>query len=217
MTRVKGTSTTASLISAAVVSTLLVSALSGCSFAVTLPSAAPSTADSTTPPVVAETTAPAPEPESLTIASCADLLTLRQAKALLGPTTVFLEESPANEYSPWFEVPAVGTAISGLTEGRSCWWGIPNSDGSFVLLVAKIDPATRASVEAALDAEGYSSVVMGTVTAHEKAPDEEYRAETHLFTGDLWILSDGAVLDFTGTVSGSALDAMRTANPTLGL
>jgi hypothetical protein len=166
---------------------------------------------------VAESPSPEPEPASLTIATCDELLSLTEAKSLLGPTTVFLEENPANEYSPWFDVPAVTTAISGLTEGRSCWWGIPNSDGSFTALVAEIDPATRASIEAALDSEGYSSVVMGTVTAHELAPDEEYRAETHLFTGDLWILSNGAVLDFTGTVAGSALDAMRTANPTLGL
>jgi hypothetical protein len=219
MKRVKGTSTTASLISATLVSTLLVSALSGCSFAVTLPSAGPSTTDATTPPVVAETTAPEPdaEPATLTIGGCDDLFTLAQAKELLSPTAVLLEETPANEYRIWFDVPALSSQISGLTEGVSCWWGVPNSDYSVTLLVAKIDPATRASLEATLTTEGYSSVVTRSISAYGTAPEGEYRSESHLFTGDLWILADGPAESMTSTLSESALDAMRTANPSLGL
>jgi hypothetical protein len=212
MKRVHGTVTTAFLISAA-----LVSALAGCSISVTPLSTDPTTPAETEPSAVAESPSPEPEPASLTIGRCDDLFTLEQAKSLVGPTAVLLEENPASDYRIWFDVPALRTEISGLADGVSCWWGIPNSDYSVVLLVAKIDPATRASIEATLDTEGFSSVVMGTVTARELAPDEEYRAETHLFTGDLWIISDGPVTDMTGTVAGSALDAVRTANPTLGL
>jgi hypothetical protein len=212
MTRVKGTSTTAFLISAA-----LISALSGCSLSVTLPSTDSSTPAESTPEVVDESPTPAPESAPLTIGECDDFVSLRQARSLLSPTAVLLEEHPANEYRTWFEEPVVAAAISGLSGGRYCWWGIPNSDSSFVLLVAEIDPATRASVEASLAADGYSSDVTGGVTAYEKAPYEEYRAETHLFTGDVWIVSDGSVTDLTSPVTEWALEAMRAANPTLGL
>ena len=214
MKRVSATSTTAFLISAA-----LVSALSGCSLAVTVPTAGGPSTDSTTPPAVADTRAPAPEPVALSVPGCDSLLTLDQAKSLQGPTTVFLGESPANEYSPWFEVPAVTTAISGVTVGQSCWWGIPNSDGSFYVLVTEIDPATRASIESALAAEGYASVVVGSRTVHSKEGDADftYRGEVHQFSGDMWILSDGANLAISGVAADTAFAAIQTANPTLGL
>ena len=213
MKRVRATSTTRFLIAAA-----LVSALSGCSFAVTLPSAEPPT-ETSTPTAVDETPTSTPEPVALSLPGCDSLLTLDQAKSLQGPTTVFLGEGLANEYSPWFEVPAVRTAISGLTEGRSCWWGIPNSDGSFYVLVTKIDPTTRASIEAALTTEGYATAVVGARTVYSKEGDADftYRGEVHQFSGDLWILSDGADLDISGVAADLAFDAIQTANPTLGL
>ena len=214
MKRVRATSTTRFLVAAA-----LLSALSGCSLAVTLPSAEPSTPTSTTPPAVAETPTSTPEPVALSIPGCDHLLTLEQAKSLQGPTTVFLGEGPANEYSPWFEVPAVRTAISGVTVGKSCWWGIPDSDGSFYVFVAEIDPVSRVSIESALTAEGYSSAVVGARTVHSKEGDADftYRGEVHQFSGDLWILSDGGNLDISGVAADMAFDAIRTANPTLGL
>ena len=214
MNRVRATSTTTLLISAA-----LVSALSGCSPTIILPSAEPATPSSTTPPTDAETPTPTPEPVALGIPGCDNLLTLDQAKSLQGSTTVFLGESPANEYSPWFEVPAVRTAISGVSVGKSCWWGIPNSDGSFYVFVAEIDPATRASIESALTADGYSSAVVGARTVYSKEGDADftYRGEAHQFSGDLWILSDGANLDISGVAADLAFDAIQAANPTLGL
>jgi hypothetical protein len=218
MKRVQGTVTTAFLISAA-----LVSALAGCSISVTPLSTDPSTPAETEPSAVAESPSPdtepepEPEPASLTIGGCDDLFTREQAKSLLGRTAVLFEENPANEYRTWFEVPALRSEISGLTGGVSCWWGIPNSDYSVVLMVVKIDPATRASIEATLETEGYTSVVTRTIAAYGMAPEDAYRAESHLFTGDLWILSDGPAESMTSTVSESALEALRAANPSLGL
>jgi hypothetical protein len=212
MTRVHATVTVASLISAT-----LVAALVGCS-----PVPAPTT--STTPetkPTETVTAGPELDPmvEPLTIPDCETLLPIALAKSAFGDATEFLGENPATEYYPWYQVPAVLTAISGVTTARSCWWGVPNSDGAFAMLVAEIDPETQTSIEAALDAEGFSSVTMGTVTAREASRDGEIslEAETHLFTGDVWILVDDGSSEVTGIVSGSALDALRTANPTLGL
>ena len=214
MKRTIATSTTTFLIATALVSTL-----SGCSPTIILPPAEPATPSSTTPPTEAETPTPTPAPLALSIPGCDNLLTLDEAKSLQGPTTVFLGESPANEYSPWFEVPAVRTAISGVTVGKSCWWGIPNSDSSFYVFVAEIDPATRASIESALTTEGYSSAVVGARTVHSKEGDADftYRGEVHQFSGDLWILSDGANLDISGVAADRAFDATQAANPTLGL
>jgi len=170
-----------------------------------------------------ETTSPAPEPEPvvepLTIPDCEALLPIALAKSSFAESTVFLGEEEPTEYYPWWQVPAVNSAIAGVTVARSCWWGIPNSDGSFNLLVAEIDAATRASLEDALTTEGFSPLFLGSVSGREagRNSDGGYEAETHLFTGNVWILSDNHSMEGTAAVSDSALEAMRAANPTLGL
>jgi hypothetical protein len=60
---------------------------------------------------------------------------------------------------------------------------------------------------------------MGTVTTYEFERDTDYGyfADTLLFTGDVLIVGGGTTLSLTGAVVGSALDALRTENPTLGL
>jgi hypothetical protein len=209
MTRVH---VTASLISAA-----LVAALVGCT-----PTPAPGstgTAEPTPAETVTETPTPDPVVEPLTIPDCVTLLPVALAQSAFGDSTEFLDEIVPTEYYPWYQLPPVLTAISGVTLARGCWFGIPNSDGAFSFLVAEIDPATETSIEAALDAEGFSSTTMGTVTAREASRDGDIslEAETHLFTGNVWILVDDGTLEVSGIVAGSALDALRTANPTLGL
>lgn len=204
--------TVATLISAALVATIV-----GCT-----PVPGPGPSESPDPkPTETVTSTPTPDPvvEPLTIPDCETLLPIALAKSSFGESTEFLDETVPTEYYPWYQLPPVITAISGVTLARSCWWGIPNSDGAFSALVAEIDPATRATIEAALDAEGFSSVLMGTVTAHEAERDGEFslEAETHLFTGNVWILVDDGTLEVSGIVAGSLLDQLRTANPTLGL
>jgi hypothetical protein len=206
-------------INAAVIaaSAALVLTLAGCD-----PTPAPiSTGTPDAKPVESVTPTPEPAPvvEPLTIPGCEALLPIALAQSSFGESTAFLGENTPTDYYPWYQLPPVNAAIDGVTLARSCWWGIPNSDGAFSLLVAEIDPATRASIEAALDAEGFSSTVMGTLTAREAEREGEfqYEAETHLFTGNVWILSDDGSLSVSGIVAGSALDALRTANPTMGL
>lgn len=215
MTRVLATRRSAAL--AAVIAVTLV----GCT-----PTPAPSSSASPSPkPIetVLPSASPEPEPdpvaEPLTIPGCETLLPIALARTAFADSTEFLGENVATEYYPWYQLPPVITALSGVTNARSCWWGVPNSDGSFSMLVAEIDPATRPSIEAALTAEGFSSVSMGTVTGREAEREGLYslEAETHLFTGDVWIVADAGTLSVTGIATGSALDALRTANPTLGL
>ena len=202
-------------VAAALTVPALVAVLAGC-----VPIAVPTTSASPDPaPVETESALPTPVAEPLSIPGCETLLPIATAQSAFAASTAFLGENVPTEYYPWYQLPPVLTAISGVTVARSCWWGIPNSDGSFSLLVAEIDPATRTSVEAALTAEGFASVAMGTVTAFEAEREGDFslEAETHLFTGNVWILCDNGSLSVSGTVAGSALDAMRTANPSLGL
>jgi len=210
-------------IATALLSVALVALLTGCD---PTPAPAPTASESTEPkPIVTIEPTPGGEPgeepvaASLTIPDCETLLPIALAKSSFADSTEFLGETVATDYYPWFQPAAVTTAIDGVTVARACWWGIPNSDGSFSLLVAEIDPATQASIETALTAEGFSSVEMGTLTARENGREGEvgYEAETHLFTGNVWILADDGDLSVSGIVAGSALDALRTANPTLGL
>jgi hypothetical protein len=214
MKRERATSMTTLLIAAAVVS-----ALSGCTFEVTLPPAEPSTATSTTPPAETETPESTPEPVALSVPGCNELLTLAQARSVLdAPTAVLIAEEPANEYSPWYYAPkpSVVSAIAGLTVGSSCWWGVPNSDYGFTVLVGVIDAATRSSIEPALTAEGFSSTVVGARTVYALEDNEADTAESHEFIGDVWILSNGPDLDLTGVAADYAFEAMLAANPGLG-
>jgi hypothetical protein len=213
MKRVRATSTTTVLIAAA-----LVSALSGCSFSVDLPSTEPSTPTSTTPPAEDETPTPDTEPVALTIPGCDALLTVDQARSIMdAPNAEFLAEYPPAEYSLWYDLPTVASAISDLTVGRWCWWGVPNSDYSFYLLVAEVDRDSRATVEEALATDGFSMSIMGARTVYDKGIVGDYVAETHQFSGDVWIVSDSSSPTITGPVTDLAYEAMQTANPTFRL
>jgi len=202
----------------ALIPVALVALLAGCD---PVPPEPTPTSTPVVEPVETPTPTSDPEPvaEPLTIPDCETLVPLALAKSSFAESTVFLGEGVPTEYYPWWQVPAVNSAIAGVTVARSCWWGIPNSDGSFNLLVAEIDPATRASVEAALTSGGFYNVYMGTVTGREAGRDGDngYEAETHLFAGEVWILSDNHSMEGTAAISDSALAAMRAANPTLGL
>lgn len=184
------------------------------------PAPTPTVSPSETPTPI-ETVTPTADPvvEPLTIPDCETLVPLALAKSSFAESTVFLGEEVPTEYYPWWQVPAVNSAISGVTLARSCWWGIPNSDGSFNLLVAEIDAATRATLEASLTAEGFYPLFLGSVSGREagRNSDGGYEAETHLFTGNVWILSDNHSVEGAAAVADSALAAMRAANPTLGL
>ena len=205
-------------VAAALLAAALIPVLAGCDVTVEIPSttesAEPTPIETVTPTETAD-----PVVETLTIPDCETLVPLALAKSTFADSTEFLGELVPTEYYPWWQVPAVNAAISGVTVARSCWWGIPNSDGAFSLLVAEIDPATRASLEAALDGEGFSPLFLGTVGGREAGRDGDngYEAETHLFAGDLWILSDNHSMEGTAAISDSALEALRAANPTLGL
>lgn len=214
MTRAKGTSTSALLVSA-----VLVSTLAGCTLTIN----PPSSPSSTEPSAVAEAPSASPEaepdlePAPLSISSCDDLLTLAQARSVLdAPTAVLLGEDPANEYTPWYYDPTVVSAISGLTVARKCWWGVPNSGYSFTALVGEIDPAIRSSIEAALTAEGFSATSLGARTVYAIEDNDGDIAESHQFIGDVWILSNGPDLDITGVAADYAYEAMLAANPGLG-
>jgi hypothetical protein len=198
-----------SVVSIAVVTLAL---LAGCT-----PSPSTTPVPSEAPP---ESTTPSatPEPAPLGIPECETLLPLALAQAHFSENTEFIGEFPPNEFGV-FEVPEAGAAVAGASQSLYCLWGVPFSDGAFTLLVAEVSPADRAAVEAALPAAGFSAVTMGTVTGYDAEREGEVStlADTVLFTGDVMIVCNGTSLDLTGVVTGSALDALRTANPTLGL
>lgn len=159
-----------------------------------------------------------PEPAPLGIPECDTLLPLALAQDLFSENTEAFGEIATIQFDV-FGVPEAADALAAAAQSRFCGWGVPNSDGAFTLLVAEITAADRSTLEAALPAAGFSAVTMGTVTGYDAERDGEVStlATTLLFTGDVMIVCNGTSLDLTGSVTGSALDALRTANPTLGL
>ncbi len=157
--------------------------------------------------------------EPLSIPECEILLPIALAQSQFGGATEFFGEFPATGFGGRFEVTETVAALAGASQSRLCRWGVPNSDGSFALVVAEIASEDRTALEAALPAAGFSAVTMGTVTGFDAEREGlvSVEAATHLFTGDVWILCDGTTLGLTGVVAASALDALRTANPSLAL
>jgi hypothetical protein len=206
-------------IAAGLIATALVAILAGCD----LTTEAPTTSASPEPtPVVTVTPTETAEPVvvPLSVPGCDTLLTLAQVRSVLAaPTAVLIAEEPANTYTPWYydPKPSVVSAISGLTVARMCWWGVQNSGYGFTVLVGEIDGATRASIEAALPAAGFSATTLGARTVYGIESDDNDTAETHQFIGDVWILSNGPDLDITGVAADHAYAAMVAANPGLGL
>lgn len=200
-----------------VISAALIATLAGCSLTITPPAVPTPTEPSAVAEEPTSTAEPEAEPQPLNLPGCGDLVTVAQARSLLGPTAEFIAEEPVSGYTPWYQVPAVTAAVSGLTEARLCFWAVPNSDFGFYVLIAKIDPATRATVEAALPGEGFASAVVSARTVWSKGIDGDYTAETHQFDGDLWIIANAGGLDITNAAADFAFEAVRAANPTLGL
>ncbi len=202
------------LIGAAAIALLL----AGCTPAAepSTPEASPSVTESPT-----ATVEPTPEPvvEALTIPDCETMVPLALAKSQFSEATESRGEMTAAEYPVRFDVLGVTDALVGAETFRACAWAVPNSDGFFALAVASITADTRTSLQAELTAAGFASTTMGTVTAFElegEGPVSGIGA-TYLFTGDVLIGCNGTSISLTGAIAGSALDAMRTANPALGL
>ena len=192
--------------------------LAGC--ITTPPEPSPSGSESASAAATAAATpTPTPTAARLALVDCETMLPIALARALFSDNTEFFGERPVTEFSGWFELPEITAALAGSPQARLCTWGVPNSGGSFSLHVAQVTPEIRAAIEAALPGAGFSSVVMGTVTAYEATGETEISsiAATHLFTRNLWIMCNAGSLSVSGAVTGSALDALRTANPTLGL
>ncbi|CAN5124758.1 hypothetical protein BH11ACT5_BH11ACT5_02700 [soil metagenome] len=204
-------------IHALIASAVLVVVLAGCT-----PSA-PEPIPSPTPSATEVKPTPKPTPtitvEPLAIPECETLLPLATAKSLFSENTEFLGEQPAGEFVGRQTVASIPVVLSTASPSRACLWGVPNSDGAFQLVVAGITDAEIATLQSELTAAGYSETTMGTVTAFELEGENEVGSvgTTHLFTGNVWIVCDGSSLHLSGAVVGDALDALRTANPSLGL
>ena len=190
--------------------------LAACGPTATIPS--PSPASSESPSATASPT-PSPAPAALVIPECEDLLSLEDARALFSESTEFFGQFPGVEFAGRFEIPEIVNAVTSASQSKTCRWGVPNSDGAFSLLVAEITPAERASLTTALTAAGFASSTAGPATSYELERDGMVSTESavHVFTGDVWILADGTGLALSTPVAASALDALRAANPTLGL
>ena len=200
-----------------IVSAALIAALAACT---PLP---PVVTPSPTPTSSAVKPTPKPTPTvtvaPLAIPACETLLPLATAQDLFSANTAFLGEQPASEFVGRMTVPSIPVVLGTARPAKGCLWGIPQSDGLFELVVADVTDAQRATLQAELTAAGYGETEMGTVTAFELAGENEIGSTgtTHLFTGDVWIVCDGTSLSLSGAVTGSALDALRAANPSLGL
>lgn len=192
--------------------------LAGCT-----PAAEPSTPEAS--PAVTESPTPTSEPtvepvvESLTIPECETLVPLAYAQEQFGGSTAFFGEVTAADYVLRMTVPGAPEALTSAEVFRACSWGVPNSDGFFSLVVASITPDTSGSLQSALAEAGFSAVISGELAWWELEAEGALSTmgATYILSEDVLIVCDGTGTEFTGAIAGKALDAVRTANPALGL
>jgi len=199
---------------AIVPATLVLIALAGCVPAAVEPTAPPSPSASA---AASATPTPDEAPEPFAISDCETMLPLILAQQVFSVNTEFLGESPVADFGGRFAVPELQAALVGAPQARLCRWGVPNSDGSFSLVVAELAASEQAAVIGALTTAGFASSTSGTETMLrlEQEGEVSLEAQTHIFAGDVWVLVDGTSGELTDTVSGFALDVLRAANPTL--
>lgn len=186
---------------------------------------APEPTPTPTPTPSATEVKPTPKPTPsisvapLAIPDCETLVPLAAAKEAFTESTVYLGELPAGEFVGRQTVPSIPVVLPTASPTRACWWGIPGSDGLFRVVVAGITDAEVSTLQSELAAAGYAETSMGTVTAFELAGEDAIGSlgTTHLFSGGVWILSDGVSLAQSGAIAGTVLESVRTANPALGL
>ena len=191
--------------------------LAGCASPGPEPSAS-ETGEPSGSPAPSATASPTPTPEQLTLAECEVMLPIQEARALFADDTEFLGE-PAAEFRGLFPIAEVDSTLADASRMEACSWGVPNSDGVFTIHAVEVTPEQRSSLEAALTAAGFSMETEGPVTRYEMTGENAVSttAATHLFTGDVWIMCNSTDLGTTGPAADAALEALRTANPTLGL
>jgi len=194
--------------------TVVLIALAGCVPSLVEPSTTPS--PSASAEASATPTADA-VPQPFAISDCETMLPLTRARELFSVNTEFFGEFPVAEFGGRFVVPEIQTALNGAPQSRLCRWGVPNSDGGFALVVAELAGVEHPTVIGALTSFGFASSTSGTATTLglEQEGMVSLDAQTHIFTGDVWVLVDGTSSELTDTVSGFALDVLRAANPTL--
>ncbi|MDJ0333737.1 hypothetical protein QMG83_00720 [Salinibacterium sp. G-O1] len=191
--------------------------LTGCAPSGPTPTPTPTAEPFTASAVPTATASPTGAPAALAIPECEAMVSIELARASFSEFTEYLGELSTAVYLADLASPELVAASAGATPARACLWGVPNSDGGFTLFVGSGVDGAR--IQAELIAEGFSSVTMGTVTAMEATFDTVIgsRADTHLFTGDVWIVAHGTDLSLSGMIAGAALDAMRAANPSFDL
>lgn len=192
--------------------------LAGCT-----PAAEPPTPEAS--PSVTESPTATPEPttepavEPLTVPECETMVPLAYAVEQFGGSTAYFGELTAADYVFRMTVPGAPEALTSAEVFRGCSWGVPNSDGFFSLAVASVTPDIYGSLQSALAEAGFSGVTTGELAWWELEAEGAVSTvgATYILTEDVMIVCDGTGIELTGAIAGKALDAIRTANPALGL
>ena len=193
-------------------------ALAGC--AQPAPEAAP-----TSSPTVKPTPAPSPTPTvtlpPLAIPDCETLVPIDVVHAAFSEYAEFRRETPAGEFQNFLALPSQTTVLTGASPSRACTWAVPNSDGAVQVVAAGISAAQRDALAIELAAAGFVEVVnAGAAVFSLGDPNENGMTSagtTHILSGDAWIIAEATRTELSDALASGALDALRTANPALGL
>ncbi len=163
-------------------------------------------------PAPTEEPAPETEPTPVVIPECEQLVPIDVVHEKLGPAFVFTPESgPFRDMLLGAVGPSAQEAISRAEQTSFCSWGIPQSDGLNLLMVAELPADARDAFLAELRASEFvETETAGSPTfVWEDEPGLSQRFLWYGFTGDLLVISVGASAD--GGVGVPALASLQAA------
>ena len=184
--------------------------LSGCTQTGPEPTAVPTAAASATPaPATSAPASSSPAPISSAV------FVVPPCDALYDPALFSASAEPRVPRWPGAtRLEAVKPVFAGIPETQTCFWAIPNSDGSFAVSIAPVDAATAADVRAALEAEGFAIVGWGDGFRAELDFEGEMSTltEAHAVHDGWWLSASGAGAG-AGTVVDGMIATTTVANP----
>ena len=161
---------------------------------------------STTTPTVTAPPSPIPTAAASTVPACDELLPVEQVRALLSEERITTVEVDP-DLNPGVG-PVAQATFETATTSTSCGYGIPDSDGGFVVTVAVIPAVSRGALVTALSSssEYAHSSADGVEMFTIEVSDGIGSVLAYVFDGPVWATAHGTMLS-----ADSAIAVARTA------
>lgn len=150
---------------------------------------------------------------------CADWLDLSVVQANFAADSQLIEAMPPEDLAGLLPGPVAEAALAEATQKRGCLWGVPQSDGGFIVIMAELPAASRTTLTDALDTSAFVATTIGSSPAYVLEDENEIGTVTtvYAFADPAWVAITGSGTTASQTpIMADILDHLRALYPSLG-